>query len=77
MKYYYLIDITCSNAMCFNSKKDMVEYAKNHCVEWYFVNNKKDLPRNIKYVIGNAVCKDYKIKNESFVMKDSLKDRRK
>lgn len=65
-------------AICFSNKKNMIDYVKyNHIYKWYFVNNKKDIPKNITEIVGNNICKDYRFKENNFVMKNSLKDRRK
>lgn len=79
MRYYYLIDENAMNntAVCFSRKKDMLEHAKRFCFAWYYTTNKKDLPPKINAIVGNGICKDYKAKNNQFIMKDSLKDRRK
>ena len=80
MKYYYLIDaadITKNYAVCFGSKKKMVEYANQNCLIWFYVVNKKYLPERITNIIGNGICKDYRTKDNVLVIKDSLKDRRK
>ena len=78
MKYYYLIGYDMDYAVCFSSKKAMARYAAdNNLYKWYYVVNKKEIPKNLYYVFGNGICKDYKIKQNEIIMKDSLKDRRK
>lgn len=79
MRYFYLIDENAMNdyAVCFSSKKAMIEHAKRYCFAWYYTTNKKDIPPRIKTIIGNGICKDYHKKNDVLVIKDSLKDRRK
>ena len=76
MRYYYLVT-TNDYSICFKSKKEMVEHAKKYYPAWYYVCNKRDLPSYVKEIIGNDICKDYHIKANEFVIKDSLKDRRK
>ena len=80
MKYFYLIDssdMSKNFSICFSNKKDMLSYAKMNCMSWYYVVNKKDIPPRIIRILGNNTCKDYNIKDDTFVIKDSLKDRRK
>lgn len=76
MRYYYLVTRE-DYSICFNNKKNMVEYARNYCTVWYYVCNKRDLPKYVNRIVGNNICKDYNIKANEFVIKDSLKDRRK
>lgn len=76
MRYYYLVTKN-DYSICFNNKKEMVEYAKNYHPVWYYVCNKRDLPKYVNKIFGNNICKDYNIKENEFVIKDSLKDRRK
>lgn len=77
MRYYYLVDTDKDFAVCFNSKKSMVDYAMQNCFVWYYVVNKKQIPDRIKKIVGNGICKDYKVREKNFVMKNSLKDKKK
>ena len=79
MKYYYLI--RCNEdidyAVCFSNKKEMMRYAKDNLIlAWYYTTNKRDIPPRITRILGNGICKDYTVKDSTFVIKNSLKDRR-
>ena len=79
MRYFYLFVNTSSvnHAICFNSKKDMLEHVKKYdAINWAYTTNKKTLPEYITKIIGNGICKDYHKKNDVLVIKDSLKDKK-
>lgn len=79
MKYYYLFvnNEGIDHAICFNGKKDMMEHVKKYdAINWAYTTNKKTLPKHITKIIGNGICKDYNTKDNNFVIKNSLKDRR-
>lgn len=77
MKYYYLLTGS-DHAICFSNKKSMIKYATdNSLIAWVYTTNKRTLPKYIKSIVGNGICKDYTTKNDNFVIKNSLKERRK
>ena len=78
MRYYYLVESGKETAFCFCSKKQIVQFARTICgPNWFICNNKKELPAYVIKVSGGGICKDYRIKNSQFVIKDSLKDKKK
>ena len=73
MRYYYGVFDNGPIAVCFNSKKYIINYAKDvgaKKIDIYF--NKKDLPAYVKEVCGNGICANNKRILSNFYMTYSL-----